>query len=991
MTGFCKHISPLLLIFYIAGCAFENNSKSEEEGFEYIYNCGAEEVDNASSSFPEASGKSITFGNVNALTDKAAHTGNYSLMLTREVQYGFNTEFTVGPDEYVEVTAWRKCKRNGGAIAVGLNGELYAASRKYIEENEEGWQKVFIDFYTPPHLEENNLNIFVWNIDEDTVYFDDIRIVHRNKKKYPQYDIYTALNIYTDDENLKYLNDKRLEAFKTKVLVNDEEDYSSAVMFDGQEFLNGEIRLKGDLLDHIQGDKWSFRVKLKSEFAWNHVRTFSVHNPATRYFLHEWLAHRIFATEDVLTTRYGFTPVIVNNQSRGIYAWEEHFEKHLVENMNRREGVIVRFDETLFWNRILEQNKSGNLYDIDYFGAAEITPFKDGSVMADSMKLLQTEEARKLMQQYKRFSAPVSEIFDVDLLARYYALMDITQAYHGFTWHNQRFYFNPVTCLLEPIAFDGYTEGGIFKRINEPVISLLDPVKIDSLYNEELLLYQVFADTVFNSRYLNYLKKYSDEEYIEGMIAKLRPESDSLTVLIQMEFPYYSFDFEFIRQQASVVNENIESIEANLPKLGKAFKNINRNKFLKTYTSGVSSNLTPLLVHAFYDKSTGKIDVLNYHAAEVSLIGTLMINDLPEDFNSGMALKAYDGLNPYRITLNLSGVPYKLIFSVDGDVMETEVSQWSYDENESFRQQLQKSNENAELSWQGDSLVFDGSYTYSKDVFIPGDKHVVLKAGTRINLTNGAGFFSFSAFHAEGTERNRVEIFSGDQNSQGFHVLQAAERSQFNHTRFYQLGNIRKGGWQTPSAVTFYEADVDFYYCTFEKNIDCDDALNTVRSDFYAESCVFLNTFADGFDSDFCTGKVVNSRFNYIGNDAIDFSGSQVTITGCEMTDVNDKAVSGGEHSKLLVEDCKIERATIGVASKDSSFVEVNNIEMFKAVYGFVTFIKKPEYGPASIVADNISMKRVMVFHQIEEGSVLTVNDQAIHGRERNLALKLYQ
>ncbi len=986
-----KYILPQLFVILFYGCAPENNFSSETDGFEFIYSCSAEEVDNATYSFHEASGDSLTFGNVNARTNEVAFTGKYALKLTPEIAYGFTTEYTVGPDEYIQVTAWRKCTGDDGAIGIGSGGKLYDASRHVVEERREGWQKVFIEMYSPPHIPENKLTIFVWNIGEDTVYFDDIQIIHRNKKKYPEYDPKIALTIYTEEENLEYFNRKRHEAFQTTVLVNNEEDYASAVLFNGNEFLNGEIRLKGDLTDHIQGDKWSFRIKLKSEFAWNHVRTFSVHNPATRNFLHEWLAHQIFSNEDVLTTRYGFTPLIINNQSKGIYAWEEHFEKHLVESSNRREGPIVRFDETLFWNRILEHNKTGNLYDVDYFGAAQITPFKEGSVAADTMKTLQTVEARKLLMQYKNWSAPVSQIFDTEVLAKYYALMDVTQAYHGFTWHNQRFYFNPVTCLLEPIAFDGYIEGGVFKRIEEPVISLLDPTKINSFNKEELLLYQVFTDSIFNTKYVHYLKQYSDPKSIEGMIEQLKPESDSLAEMIRQEFPYYQFDFDYVSQQARFINENIGIIQNNILKLEKAFKNINRNKFLKTYTADVNLNITPLLVHAYYDNNSRRIDILNYHAAEILVIGALITNGLPENFTSETVLSAYDGLNADRKTVAVGGEPYKILFSVDGEMMETEVSKWPYNNELSSRQLLQFSEERTELPEHGDSIIFDGRYIFNTDVNIPKGKKVVLKAGTQINLINGAGFFSFSAINAEGTENNPVAFYSGDQNSQGVHVLQAARRSVLKYTAFTHLSNIRKGGWQTPSAVTFYEADVDFYNCTFEANVDCDDALNTVRSDFHAENCTFINTFADAFDSDFCTGKVVDCKFQNIGNDAIDFSGSHVTITGCEMYEVNDKAISGGENSKLIAEDCIIEKATIGVASKDSSHVELNNIEMFKVVYGFVSFIKKPEYGPASIEAENLKMKRVMVFHQIEEGSVLTVNEQPIHGREKNLAIKLYQ
>jgi hypothetical protein len=109
------------------------------------------------------------------------------------------------------------------------------------------------------------------------------------------------------------------------------------------------------------------------------------------------------------------------------------------------------------------------------------------------------------------------------------------------------------------------------------------------------------------------------------------------------------------------------------------------------------------------------------------------------------------------------------------------------------------------------------------------------------------------------------------------------------------------------------------------------------------------------------------------------------------MIETHDKAISGGENSNLTVENCIIEKAMIGVASKDLSHVELNNIEMTNTVYGFVVFVKKPEYGPATVTANKVAMKDNMVFHQIEQGSMLTIDGINIHGREKNLALKLYQ
>ena len=545
--------------------------------------------------------------------------------------------------------------------------------------------------------------------------------------------------------------------------------------------------------------------------------------------------------------------------------------------------------------------------------------------------------------------------------------------------------------MLEPIAFDCYIEGGIFKRVEEPVIALLNPVKIDSLYKEELILFQAFTDSIFNNYYLHFLKKYSDEKYIENIIETLQPVCDSLSVPLQAEFPYYQFDFDYLREQAQLINENLENIKNNILKLDKAVRKINRNKFLKMPEVEINPDLTPYLIHAFYNKNSGSIDVLNYIAAEVSVAGVLLTDRMPVSLSSEEAIKPYDGINPQRISIPVNGNPYKLLFTVNDETMEAEISPWPFHKNESTRQQLIKSANYNELTWHEDTVVFEGNYIFTSDVYIPPGKLVMMKPGTQINLTNGAGFFSFSTVYAKGTDNNQIEIFSEDKKSQGFHVFQASNRSVFINTKFYQLGNIRKGGWQTPSAVTFYEADVDFFNCTFSSNIDCDDALNVVRSDFHVEGCTFIDTFADAFDSDFCTGIVINCVFNNIGNDAIDFSGSHVFITGCEMKGINDKAISGGENSKLIVESCTIEKATIGVASKDSSLVQVKKLEMNKVVYGFVSFKKKPEYGPAHLTAENLKMKRVMVFHQIEEGSVFTVNKQPIHGREKRLAIKLYQ
>ena len=110
-----------------------------------------------------------------------------------------------------------------------------------------------------------------------------------------------------------------------------------------------KLRFKGDWVDHLKGEKWSFRVVVLGENTFKGLKSFSIQSPHTRTFLDEWFMHKIFKKEDILTTRYEFIDVKLNNKQLGIYAYEEHFEKQLLESSNRREGPILKFNEEGLW------------------------------------------------------------------------------------------------------------------------------------------------------------------------------------------------------------------------------------------------------------------------------------------------------------------------------------------------------------------------------------------------------------------------------------------------------------------------------------------------------------------------------------------------------------------------------------------------------------------------------------------------------------------
>ena len=92
------------------------------------------------------------------------------------------------------------------------------------------------------------------------------------------------------------------------------------------------------------------------------------------------------------------------------------------------------------------------------------------------------------------------------------------------------------------------------------------------------------------------------------------------------------------------------------------------------------------------------------------------------------------------------------------------------------------------------------------------------------------------------------------------------------------MRNPSKNGWELSGAVTFYEADVAIDHCIFSNNRNGDDYLNIVRSEFDINNTLFINNLADAFDSDFSIGSISNTKFVNCGNDAIDISGTKITI-----------------------------------------------------------------------------------------------------------------
>ena len=928
-------------------------------------------------------------------------SGNNSVFSTPKNAFTLSIEFSnVYRDSYVDVSVWKQGS-NAHLVCVLMGTKKYFSAENVVETDNNGWEKLNLRFYIPPLSEYNELKFYLWNSGRDTVFYDDISFTILKNRPFPEFSL-PSFHLEMDTSEFISLMDTRVRAFKAGILQSGDEDLVDGFVFSDDKMMKADLRLKGDWLDHLHGSKWSYRVKLKNGKTWNRMNVFSIQNPMARLGVNEWFLHQVMMEEGLLTTRYGFVPVTHNGKNMGLYAWEEHFSKQLLESQNRREGPIVRFVEDALWDaRVLTSEEKMNNKQTPVFEVAIIKPFASGKIASDSNMFNQFLIAQNLMMQYKKRSKSASEIFNIDMLARYFATADVFLARHSLIWHNQRFYYNPVICKLEPIAYDCYSDIGLDDHVKNPISGFLHSGITQP--DEYIMVRELFNDTAFVDKYADYLDYYSTPSTLDSIFGNYQNQLTYYDSLVKREYPNQDFFESDIKLNAKEVRKTLPVFRKQIYEMKAENKKWENHTLVRNdYDTVLPAFFATNLVLAYKENTIGDsviIKVKNYFTEQVVVLGVgKLAKNIRELVVPVPILAASRNSKPSETMFTVSNdqVNY-LFFSISStdELFSIEINQWP--EPTGAATPLQQLT--ALYPFPDTSLIYKvdgqniiikrGNVVIDHPVIIPAGYNVYFNPGTIINLIEKSAIISHSAVFMHGSKDSLIIITSSDSTSNGFVVIQAKSRSIVNNVYFENLNTINYNGWIHTGAVTFYESDVEITNTSFNQN-QCEDALNIIRSNFTLSNSTFNNIFGDAFDADFCKGEIFSTIFTNIGNDAMDFSGSQITIRNSDVIGANDKGISGGEDSKLTVYNTNIQNANIGLASKDLSVVEVFDSKIESCNYGIVLLQKKPEYGPSIMILKNTQLMNLKTEMLIELYSKVEIDDRIIIGKQLNLSEIFY-
>ena len=251
--------------------------------------------------------------------------------------------------------------------------------------------------------------------------------------------------IKIDQKNLYNLELQR--QIKKNIITNSIVDFSKASL--KKEKINYDIkmRIKGDRSLHwYDKDQSSYKIDLRGEKRVWGLEEFSLQKPITRNYIYEYVFHKLLEVNKLISLKYFFINLSLNDTDQGIYAVEEGFSKELIERNKKRNGPIFGLEESF---GVSYPDVKYDLYSKGYWENNQ----------GELIKI-----ALSKLERLKYNKVNINEIFDIEKWAKFFAIIDLSHTLHGSLSKSVKLYYNPVTAKFEPIGFDGHYNQNLFKN-----------------------------------------------------------------------------------------------------------------------------------------------------------------------------------------------------------------------------------------------------------------------------------------------------------------------------------------------------------------------------------------------------------------------------------------------------------------------------------------------------------------------------------------------
>ncbi len=368
------------------------------------------------------------------------------------------------------------------------------------------------------------------------------------------------------------------------------------------------------------------------------MKEFGLMHPATRGYLIDWYLHQLLKQYcDLIVIRYDFVELTVNGKDHGIYLIEESGNNMILKNNKYVDAPIIRiYDYLLHANYDPFNGDFTPEFLNETYTTAPIDAYNRKNIIKNNTQLMYFNQAKNLLESFRRGKLLTHQVFNVEKLAKLFAIMDLFGYHHSTAYSNIRFYYNPFTSLLEPIGRDetfnlhaNYLEGQSKKM---KIFPSDKPDYVD--YTEHEKWYPTFFhDKIFFKYYIKALEEVSDKNFLDTVFEKTDKEYKEKLHILYRSFPGYRFKGKAILyRNQEYIKKQLNPIEAIQP----YYKSIDRNKNILTLEIGNIHSLPVEILSLSYNESVfpklqnevilqpkSNVELIDFQRAEFKIPPTL--------------------------------------------------------------------------------------------------------------------------------------------------------------------------------------------------------------------------------------------------------------------------------------------------------------------------------------------------------------------------------
>jgi hypothetical protein len=777
-----------------------------------------------------------------------------------------------------------------------------------------------------------------------------------------------------------------------------------------------KIRLKGDNIDHLSDPlKTSFRIKLNSNNKLFGMSKFSIQAPSTRGFWGEIFYSEMMRELGVLAPRSNFIKLIYNGNDFGIMNIEESFSKELIESQQRKESVILSFNEDKIWEwwKFLKNPVANNIFYTNHKNTF-IDVFSSKKIFSKPQLLGDYKKGVSLLRGYVEGKLKPNQVFDYEITSKFFAMSHIlfssSITKDGLIFNNMRFYFNPLNGKLEPISYDNHTFN--FNDFYDKKMFFIgnhsgwkNHLKYDSyeawyqkLFNDPVFLDLLNKEVIKISNTILYTDKYEDifklinehyvpilrEEFID--IEKFNVDKFKQRVQFVREYflkPIHLRDKEIISLKSIDYKskKNILDRQNVLKKMSEvifAYDISNENENLIEIMNPLDYKIIIDEIYFTLRKSNRKMSLPLKKSLPILMEGSEIMQS-PNNLIIGYEKPKNN--NIYNIFIKIKIAELNKTYDI---LVKKNYS------SASLSEVFPKTNISKELvkhdflTFENNSLIIEeGSWTIDKMLIIPKNTKLIIQKGVNLFFKKNTGIISYAPIILQGTKKNPINMTGkGDSYWNGITVIKANDQSKILNTNLSNIEGISSKYWAITGGVSFYKSNI-YINNVFIKNINTEDGLNIISSKFEINNLNIENSISDAFDSDFSQGELNGGSYINIGfkggGDGIDFSGSNVRAKNIIFESISDKAMSIGENSIFEGSDISVKNSSVGIASKDGSNVNITHSKFEDiSLSALMAYKKKQEYTNSQLTSKNITFKNVLNKAISQKGTTILIDDKKI-------------